>query len=439
MSIQKPKDRRPVKEPVVREIKAVAPSDDRPRGINFNWLLSRTVRQAHQMRKHVQKILNAQRDVLSSQAIEAVKTAMADMERVTAAKLDKKAVSEEMVSLEKTANKWLKPYPHPAWRENIEVLLVAIAVAMGIRTFFLQPFKIPTGSMQPTLYGITHEDLMGRSEVKIPDPVSRFFLFWYKGLQYKHVVARSDGQMRDFKPPRRFLLFNLYQDFQVGDEWYKVWFPPDKLLERAGLQYDGSVIPKQFRRGDDIMKLKIYSGDHLFVDRLTYNFRRPRRGEIIVFETAGIENMKLDQQGQYYIKRMVAMDGEHVRIGNDRHLRIDGVRLDAATPHFELVYGFPPSEPPEDSKFSGHVNDFVAQQTGDPRRYGLAPRFRDENAEFVVRPNHYIVMGDNTMNSFDSRTWGDFPRDNVIGKSFFVYWPIGAQDSRPSRFGWGHR
>src|SRR5262245_1318774 len=327
MSIQKSKDRRPVKEPVVREIKPVAPADHRSRGINFNWLLSRTVRQAGQMRKHVQKILNAQRDVLSSQAIEAVKTAMADMERVTAGKLDKKAVSEEMVNLEKAANKWLKPYPHPAWRENIEVLLVAIAVAMGIRTFFLQPFKIPTGSMQPTLYGITHEDLMGRPDVKIPDPVSRFFLFWYKGLQYKQVVARSDGQMRDFKPPKRFLLFNLYQDFQVGDQWYKVWFPPDKLLERAGLQYPhGAVVPRTFHRGDDIMKLKVFSGDHLFVDRLTYNFRRPKRGEIIVFETSGIEEMRSDQQGQYYIKRMVAMNGEHVRIGNDRHLIIDGVK-----------------------------------------------------------------------------------------------------------------
>ena len=44
-----------------------------------------------------------------------------------------------------------------------------------------------------------------------------------------------------------------------------------------------------------------------------------------------------------------------------------------------------------------------------------------------------MVMGDNTMNSLDSRAWGDFPATNVIGKSFFVYWPI------TDRFGWGNR
>ena len=73
-----------------------------------------------------------------------------------------------MENLEKAANKWLKPYPNAAWRENVEVLLVALAVAMGIRTFFLQPFKIPTGSMQPTLFGVTSENLL--DEAGFQDP-----------------------------------------------------------------------------------------------------------------------------------------------------------------------------------------------------------------------------------------------------------------------------
>jgi signal peptidase I len=41
-----------------------------------------------------------------------------------------------------------------------------------------------------------------------------------------------------------------------------------------------------------------------------------------------------------------------------------------------------------------------------------------------------MVMGDNTLNSLDSRVWGDFPETNVIGKYFFVYWPFST------RFGW---
>src|ERR1039458_2319306 len=107
------------------------------------------------MRKHVLKLLNHQRDILSPQAIQAVQAALTNCQAAIAQNADKRAPEKQVESLENTANKWLKPYPNAAWRENVEVLLVALAVAMGIRTFFLQPFKIPTGSMQPTLFGVT--------------------------------------------------------------------------------------------------------------------------------------------------------------------------------------------------------------------------------------------------------------------------------------------
>ena len=47
-----------------------------------------------------------------------------------------------------------------------------------------------------------------------------------------------------------------------------------------------------------------------------------------------------------------------------------------------------------------------------------------------------MVMGDNTMNSSDGRFWGDFPESNVIGKSFFVYWPISNHESEPVWLVW---
>ena len=404
----------------------------------LKWFLSGTVRQATQMRKHVRRILNAQRDLLSPPAIQGVEAAMADIHQAIKSGAPKKALLDQMTNLEKVANKWLKPYPHAGMRENVEVLLVAIAVAMGIRTFFIQPFKIPTGSMQPTLFGVTStpdfthppvQNSDGSADFPVPNAVARFVDFWIHGVSYTHVVATADGALRQFdEQPQKLILFNLKQRFQVGDEWYTVWFPPDKLLERAGLRgYYGGLNPKVFHKGEDIIKIKVNSGDHLFVDRLTYNFRRPTRGEIIVFKTEGINDLPQDQ---FYIKRMVALGGEKVRIGNDRHLVIDSQRLTAATPHFENVYSFDPNATPRDSTYSGHLNGFVADQF---RVSNFMKLFPNEASEVTVSPNHFMVMGDNTVNSYDSRSWGDFPRDNVIGKSFFVYWPIS------DRFGWGQR
>jgi signal peptidase I len=385
----------------------------------LRWLLSKAVREATAMRKHVLKILNHQRDILSPQAIEAVQVAMAGCQKAVAEDADKAALGKQMENLEQVANKWLKPYPNAAWRENVEVLLVALTVAMGIRTFFLQPFKIPTGSMQPTLFGVTSENLINEPNFKIPTGLTRVRQ-WFAGVSYIHVVAEDDGPVELVERPFRILIFNIYQKLVAGGKTYVIWFPPDygappagSLAVRAGLQSDHI-----YRKGEDIVKLRVNAGDHLFVDRMTYNFRPPERGEIIVFETRGIDSLPQDQ---FYIKRLVALGGERVQLRDDRHLIINGKRLDASTPHFENVYSFNPNEPPRDSHYSGHVNFPY-----------LAPYFQDKPDGVVVAPNHFMVMGDNTVNSLDSRTWGDFPATNVIGKSFFVYWPI------TDRFGWGN-
>lgn len=416
----------------------------------IRWFLSKTVREAVAMKRHVWKLLQHQRDILKPESVSAVEAAVKSVDSALQASASTEDLKSELRQLEDAANKFLKPYPNPGYRENVEVFLVAIAVAMGIRTFFLQPFKIPTGSMQPTLYGVTSvpdfskinyrlgdqtrvqaevdEQRKLQEQLEIPGGWERVRQ-WFAGESYVHFVADTDGQVERIYQPvgigRAGSIFKLYQKFVFAGKEHTIWFPPDMggsdLGSRSGVQPD-----HRYKRGEDVIKIRARSGDHLFVDRLTYNFRAPNRGEIIVFETKGIYPLPQDQ---FYIKRLVALGGEQVQIGNDRHLRINGERLDVATRHFEFVYGFDPKSTPMDSQYSGHVNQAVANQVGYP--YSIAPNFPDGSSEPYRLPEKTLmVMGDNTMNSFDSRAWGAFPSKNIIGRSCFVYWPLS------SRFGW---
>jgi signal peptidase I len=437
----------------------------------LRWLFSKTLREACAYRKHVLRWLNAQRDLLSPQAIAGVQIKINELEAAIAEEANAGKIRIKAEELQFAAEKWLKPYPHAIWRENVEVLLVALAVAMAIRTFFVQPFKIPTGSMQPTLYGVMSAPDFGRAMAEVKNFSERKDFMdsrtksevakkiqadidaqsklqkavtiptgwqrvkdWVHGISYIHVVAQSDGVIKQISPMRKFLIFNIKQSLWIGNAndaspgvEHTIWFPPDygesDLPSRAGL-FPGQI----YHKGDDVVKLEVRAGDHLFVDRLTYNFQKPKRGEIIVFETRGIDGLPQDE---FYIKRLVVLPGERVQIGNDRHLVINGGRLDAGTPHFERVYGFDPNKPPRESEFSGHVNGTVAQEYN--LYPNLAPLFPDDVTVFTNAADSYMVMGDNTCNSSDSRTWGSFPSKNVIGKSWFVYWPI------TGRFGWGNQ
>lgn len=392
--------------------------------MNYRWFLSKTVRHATAMRKHVRHILNSQRDILSPQAVQAVEGSLTDLNRVLHSDTKPDALSKQMETLEGIANKWLKPYPNAAWRENIEVFLVALAVAMGVRTFFAQPFKIPTGSMQPTLFGVVSDNLLEKPDYEIPTGLARL-REWFAGVSYVDVKAKIDGTIDRVDDPFGIKIVNFWQKLYIGGVAHTIFFPPDYGQGKLEDPHRANLNARHFyHKGDPIVRLRVQSGDHLFVDRLTFNFRKPTRGEIAVFQTAGIEHPRMPQD-QFYIKRLVALGGERVQIGDDRHLRINGQRLDASTPHFENVYSFDPAQPPAESRFSGHVNG--------AGRMGLAPLFPDQETTFTLPPNTYMVMGDNTLNSFDSRGWGPFPAQNVIGKALFVYWPI------TSRFGWGNR
>jgi signal peptidase I len=411
---------------------------------------SKTFRNAKVMRKHVRKLVNHQRDILPAQDVAALNASLAELDKAIADRVDEPSLEKAMENLGEVAENRIRPYPHSSYRENVEVFLVALAVAMGIRTFFLQPFKIPTGSMQPTLFGVTSvPDVAGhRGEPEAIDAAQlerpkgwAGVMDWFKGTSYIDIKAKVDGEL-EISPPVKVAIFSIYHNIKIGGVSHSLWFPPDyggwNLEDRAGI-HNGQY----FKKGQQVVKMKIVNGDHLFVDRLTYNFRKPERGEVVVFETRGIPDyfrhrfstrrpdggLEPIPADIFYIKRLVGIGPEKLEIGTDRHLRSNGKRLDASTPHFEKVYSFNPNQPPQDSHYSGHVGESYEFQ-GKEIPAQMAPFFQGGGVD--IPEDHYMMMGDNTMNSLDSRYWGYIPASAVIGKSFFVYWPLSE------RFGWGY-
>jgi signal peptidase I len=386
------------------------------------WFISKTVRQLSEMCRQMRRVANEQRDLLSPEAVTALEASRQEALSAIHSGAGKSELEKQMTKLEEAARKWFKPYANAAVRENVKEFLVAVVTILAFTTFFLQLTKIPTGSMQPTLFGITHQDLRG-TNAEIPPFWKRFGLYWTQGISYVHLVAPEDGEITAVESPRILLPFVKKQRILFNNRSLTVWFPPEDLEKRANLSSG-----MRFRRGDDIIKLKVVAGDHLLVDRFTYNFRQPERGEIIVFKTRGIEMLTQDV---LYIKRLVALPNEEVRLSNDRHLIINGKKLDASTPHFEMVYSFEIN--PKNNPYLGHVNDFALSQMHLNYSMSLAPLLPDESVSYRVPPAHYMAMGDNTLNSYDSRAWGPLPQKNVIGRCWFIYWPF------TERFGWGYR
>jgi len=289
---------------------------------------------------------------------------------------------------------------HSAWREHCEVLLVAIVLAAGVRAYFVQPFKIPTGSMQPTLHGIVARHL---SE-PFPNPVVRFLEFLIFGRNYIDLRSKVDDKVVGLSE-KTYLNFFTFTEVRCERETYQVFAPMTQLMQDFGI-----VPGRLYRAGEIMARGAIESGDQVFVDKLSYHFAPPSWGDVFVFKTIGIRKIQMTLppgvDSQHYIKRLAGMPGQTLRI-DPPILYVNG------TPPTLLVFQRVMSM---QNGYRGYSNTMA---NGIPFQYLGSP-----NSEFVVPRGTYFALGDNSYNSSDSRNWGPVPAQNVVGRAVMVYWPI---------------
>ncbi len=152
------------------------------------------------------------------------------------------------------------------------------------------------------------------------------------------------------------------------------------------------------------MQPTLQINDKLIVDKISYRFTNPVRGDIVVFSPTDRLAKIVDPEGnqkfkENFIKRVIGVPGDRVEIKSGK------------------VY----------------INDKV-----------IAEKYLDEAPNYnwsskaltpdgIVPEDRYLVLGDNRNNSYDSHYWGFVPKDKIVGKAIVRFWPIdraGAIDSR---------
>lgn len=126
---------------------------------------------------------------------------------------------------------------------------------------------------------------------------------------------------------------------------------------------------------------------YILVNKVDYYLHAPQRGDVIVFRYPR-------DPSRDFVKRVIGVPGDTVKIAANGAVTVDGVRL---------------SEP--------YTNDLT-------NTYGY------EN--WTLKPGQYFVLGDNRGDSSDSRDWGPVPQSDIIGKAELVYWPMSDMHLLPN-------
>jgi signal peptidase I len=258
-----------------------------------------------------------------------------------------------------------RPRPGAAaeMRAWADALIVAFVLALFLRVFVIELFKIPSGSMTPTLIGgqVAQMDYNGdgRPDLLLMDASDRPLLFLDDGER-----LRPQGPV------------SLSRE------------------ERRRLESEGRVHSRN---------------DRILVNKLAYWFHPPARGDIVVFEAPPA----IWEPGKaVFVKRCVGLPGETLGFDADGGLTVNGVA--ATDPPVFARQRYRSLLDPSAIAAPGGVIEADPGTDWEGRR-----RIRRMHVPY----GQILVLGDNADSSLDSRYWGGVPIENVKGRAFFRYYP----------------
>lgn len=151
-----------------------------------------------------------------------------------------------------------------------------------------------------------------------------------------------------------------------------------------------AIILQPFIVDGGSMLTSFRSGDFLLVDKMSFLFTKPVRGEVAIFK---FYEGKDKYEGKYLIKRIVGLPGEHIVVSGRK----------------TTIYN---KENPEGFVYDESFLDPLYNSNDSPR-----------GADITLGDNEYFVMGDNRDGSYDSRSWGPLKGEHLRGRAFIRIMP----------------
>lgn len=302
-------------------------------------------------------------------------------------------------------------------REWGDALVIAYLLAMFIRMFVAELYKIPSPSMTPTLLG-TEMPRNGVGYYDVNEDGKKDLILRSGSSSY---ASQLDAYTLEENGRYNYageVQGNLYYDIQEEEERLNKITQKKSNVFAAAMGWVTGIFSSETEDDVLINDRIAQRQDRILVGKFLYWFSPPERGDIVVFKTPAF----FDRRKPIYIKRVVGLSEEELSFepaeGPPGHetsmsrLMVNGKRVETPSFFQQQLY---------ETRDQGHISENKRLPYTTYRDYDTGVGYATDIVSIDVPKDSVYVFGDNTISSLDSRYWGKVPFSYLRGRAVFRY------------------